>query len=199
MIDVTQRGSWRLTLSRRVPCCVLAIAVCWSLGETVAPASAAPAAGIQLLASVTGSLKAGGPITFTLILANRSSRPVAVSPRIAGNIQIVAATRNGSPVQMTSQAIYSDIPLAAVIDRSSTIIKPSSRVVIRWSTRPEQGMQVLRTFDARRDPGSTTSYVLNEPGAYRITFVYQWGGSANVPRVYRPPSNAATVAFVLHP
>ena len=178
---------------------MLAVVTSLIAGGFAAPTSAAPVSKIQLLASAIGSMKAGDPIAFTLTLVNRTPAPVAVSPGIAGNIRVVSVTRNGTPVRGMQGVVHSDIPLAAVIDRSVTLLNPSARLVLKWNTDSQQAPPTLRTFNAQRDPAMTTDYVLRQPGDYRIRVQYQWGGSANVPRVYRPASNVATVAFTIHP
>jgi hypothetical protein len=132
--------------------------------------SPAPAVGVELKAAQP-SYRVGTRPRITITLHNNGSQACSLPTVPDGSVDVVSVTRDGSAVLGRSGHDSLFNGLAAVVAQGLRSVPPGESVSIPLDVDTSaHGSPVVRTSQQTPvDDGRTTSWLIDQPGKYRIT------------------------------
>jgi len=157
--------------SRAATLAVAAIVVgCGHDNVSSPPSTATSPVGAELKAAQS-SYPAGTPPKISMVLRNNGSGACALPSVADGSVEVVSVTRDGTAVvgRPGRESLFNG--MAAVVARGLRSVAPGDSVSVPLDVGVSRdGSAVVRTSQQTAvDGGRITSWVLDQPGKYRIT------------------------------
>jgi len=154
-----------------VPLAVAVIAAgCGHDTGTAPPSTGASPVGIELKAAQS-SYPVGTPPQINMVLHNNSSGACALPSVAAGSIDVVSVTRDGTAVvgRPGRESLFNG--MAAVVAQGLRSVAPGDSVTVPLDVGVSRGgSAAVRTSQQTAvDAGRITSWLLDQPGKYRIS------------------------------
>jgi len=134
------------------------------------PQAPAPAVGVELKAAQP-SYRVGAKPQVTITLHNNGSQACALPSVADGSVEVVSVTRDGSAVlgRPGQESLFNG--MAAVIAQGLRSVAPGESISVPLDVEiSAHGSPVIRTSQQTPvDDGRTTSWLIDQPGKYRIT------------------------------
>lgn len=134
------------------------------------PQSPAPAVGVELKAAQP-SYRVGTKPQITITLHNNGSQACSLPTVPDGSVDVVSVTRDGSAVlgRPGHDSLFNG--LAAVVAQGLRSVTPGESISVPLDVETSaHGSPVVRTSQQTPvDDGRTTSWLIDQPGKYRIT------------------------------
>jgi hypothetical protein len=159
------------TVSRTATLAVAAVVVgCGHGNVSSPPPTAASPVGVELKVAQP-SYPAGTPPQINMVLRNNASGACALPSVADGSVEVVSVTRDGTAVvgRPGRESLFGG--MAAVVARSLRSVNPGDSVSVPLDIGLSQGgSAAVRTSQQTAvDGGRITSWLLDQPGKYRIT------------------------------
>lgn len=154
-----------------VPLAVAAmIAGCGHDTATSPPPTTTSPVGVELKAAQP-SYKVGTPPQISMVLRNNGSGACALPSVADGSVEVVSVTRDGTAVvgRPGRESLFNG--MAAVVAHGLRSVAPGDSVTVPLNVGVSQGgSTAVRTSQQTAvDGGRITSWLLDQPGNYRIT------------------------------
>jgi hypothetical protein len=134
------------------------------------PQSPAPAVGVELKAAQP-SYRVGATPQVNITLRNNGSHPCALPSVADGSVEVVSVTRDGSAVlgRPGRESLFNG--MAAVVAQGLRSVAPGESISVPLDVEVSaHGSPVVRTSQQTAvDDGRLTSWLVDQPGKYRIT------------------------------
>ena len=154
-----------------VPLAAGAIVVgCGHHNVTSPQPAGSPPVGVELKAAQP-TYPAGTPPQINMVLRNNGSRACALPSVADGSVEVVSVTRDGTAVvgRPGQESLFNG--MAAVVALGLRSVAPGQSISVPLDIEvSSRGSPVVRTSQQTAvDNGRITSWLLDQPGSYRIT------------------------------
>lgn len=181
--------------SQTVPCFFVAV-----MALQAEPATSAPNPPISLAATASGPFALGQPVVIELQLTNVSTKPMAVSEVIDGNINVSSFTRDGGAVPTRTSFVVFDDDLPFAQRRNLRVLAPGESTILFWRSSRDVPLngQAIHAVTAKKKDVNQTSYSIASVGTYRVSLRYQYqGAKAKGQPVFKGRTNQVDLTFTV--
>ncbi len=163
-------GSLRRCAALVVPLVAASFVAACGHRSAIPPHAPAPAVGLELKAAEP-SYRVGTKPQITITLHNNGSQACALPSVPDGSVEVVSVTRDGSAVlgRPGHESLFNG--MAAVVAQGLRSVAPGESVSVPLDVEiSAHGSPVVRTSQQTPvDDGRVTSWLIDQPGRYRIT------------------------------